>query len=231
MDSPSLKLQKNEKNNDVTSKGQTINDLQDIIRNQAAEIQHLKSKLNNYIHTGNLPRAHNDCSITIDEDSNKFIDAENVKDFPILLDLCIQTANKSKNFSKETLQLSNDICFLSPRCHQLLIENCNFPSRYLLNKQFNNEFSELLTNFSDITKANNIIRLYKEKFNIHDVINATLSVDALFFHPIISLSDKLDFSGIEIPNKTQASLPHNLIELFQEDPEIFECFIEKTPHL
>lgn len=226
MYSSASETQKNCKNNEDAS--QKIIDLNKTIRNQAAEIKLLKSKLQNFIHTENLPNAHTDSSEKADENRNEFSKNENVKNFPILLDLFDKTANKSKNFDKETINLANDICFLSPRSHQLLIKNLNFPSRYLINKQINEEFSQLLNNFSKIEKANEIIHLYKEKCGIHDVIDATLSVDALFFHPVISISNRLDLSGIEVPSEEIASLPHNVIELFQSDPELFECFIEKN---
>ena len=169
-----------------------------LIRNQAAQIKNLKSKLNSHLSTENLPHAtKNNSNVAT---NSEFSNGQNVNEkFPILFDLFSQAENKSKNFSKETFQFANDIRLISSKCHKLLVEKINFPSNYFLNKQFDEEFSELLVNFSDISKKDKIIKLWRNANDVKGKIDATLSVDALYFHPIVTISDKLDICGMEIP--------------------------------
>lgn len=46
--------------------------------------------------------------------------------------------------------------------------------------------------------ARNYKYIQKKKNGITNSIDATLSVDSLFFHPIVSILDKMDISGMEI---------------------------------
>lgn len=87
---------------------------------------------------------------------------------------------------------------MSAKSYYLLVEKNNFPSKYLLNKNFNDKKSLLILDFTDFSRIGDIICSWKQKNTIIDEIDATLSADALFFHLVISISDKIDIFGMEI---------------------------------
>ena len=124
--------------NDEDPKSKLINELQQKIRVQASIIQKLQSQLNERKSTQFLPQfhSHKDKSVTHMEDKSLTDRVHN--DYPILFDLFTKTANHSKDFDKETFQLSNDVMFFSPKSHELLVKKMNFPSKYRVS---NSKFS------------------------------------------------------------------------------------------
>lgn len=48
-----------------------------------------------------------------------------------------------------------------------------------------------------------ITSIFRKKNGITNSIDATLSVDSLFFHPIVSILDKMDISGMEISKEEE----------------------------
>ena len=210
-------------------KKKTKEELQVIILNQSREIKNLRKQLDDRIEIGNLHTTNSKSS-----DKNKLEHFTTMKskgkinDYPVLLDLWTNTSENKKEYLQQTIELANDIYLRSPTCHQLLEQSLNFPSKYIIDKKIGNAFQNLNEHFTDPDMSGEIISLWKKKNNVHTHLDACLGVDALFFHPEIIISDKIDIYGMEIPEKKQRKLPNNIVELFRENPRLFEIFIQEN---
>lgn len=131
----------NIKNNDE-QESELVKSLRQEILTKDAMIHQLQLKLKKSKQIDNISLPHpkpiktTDCSKTVND--------QNVKGkYPILSDIFCNTANKTKNYDEKSYQLSSDIRSICPKAHEMLVKECNFPSNYLLNKKFNDNFSEL----------------------------------------------------------------------------------------
>lgn len=116
-----------------------LNQYRNEISSQSAEIQHLNSDLKTEKSMNNLKsrRRKNERPVIQDPNYIQFTphNIERVKnDLPILYNIFVNALDKTKEFSTESIQLSDDINSISLKCHKLLVQNLNFPSEYICKK-------------------------------------------------------------------------------------------------
>lgn len=222
-------------NTNSSELSEKINRFRKKISKQTAGIQHLKKDLNESQSKLKILSSKNSNMYDIQSLSEvhvKLFSEEKIESskarYPLLIDLFINTVNHSTCFSDETVQFSYDIKSINSKCHEMLVQNFNFPSDYICAQLFNKDFADINENFTDIIKTGDIIKIWRRQNNIFEALDATLSVDALYFHPRVKISDKLDISGMETASKN--SLKEDIFQFFNKRPELFESFIEQHSH-
>lgn len=81
----------------------------------------------------------------------------------ILSDLYKNSLLNQKKYTNRTIQLANDIYSISPQCFNLLKDNLNFPSKYIIDKNIGNEFKDIHKYFLCQEEADQIISLWEKK--------------------------------------------------------------------
>ena len=216
----------NSNNHDVQT-SEIIKSLHQEIITKDAMIHHLQLELKKSKKIDNIPHPHSNpvetiiCQTTVND--------QNVKaKYPILSDIYNNTVNKTKKYDDKSYQLSSDIRTMCPKVHEMLVKELNFPSEYMLNTKFNTKFSELLSNYSDMSKVKDIIINWKRNNDIKHKIDAVIGVDALYFHPLVTITNKSEIFGMQLPKEEEQKIPKNIFELFKKDPKLFELFIDEN---
>ena len=133
-----------------------------------------------------------------------------------------------KYFVTETINFACSIRAISPKCYEYIRTKIPFPSPHICNSfenRYQNDFPEALIKLDMVST---IINNWKNKNNIDKskVIQACLSVDALFFHPDIKIYDNDVIEGMQLSTEDKKKIPRNAKKLFMVNPALFESFIQ-----
>ena len=159
-------------------------------------------------------------------DINKTLE-ENI----ILNDLFLNAQNKNsknKDCKPETINLALQIKLVSSKAYEILANNLPFPSSSYIDERFRDSISDIPQKITDLKGINDIINMWKEKLHKSKslLINACLSVDALYFKPEFKIKIDDWVSSFSTSNEKDICLPKKFFNNFSKSPSSFQTFLD-----
>ena len=148
--------------------------------------------------------------------------------YPIMADSIENKLKTKKDFSEQTYHFASCIHSKSPSIFSLVQKEFGIPSEYKLKKHSNLMNMNFADYYEDQNKIEDIIARWKSDHNLnqHEIIHACLSVDALFFNPQIEITYENNVYGMTLNKDEIEKLPEHASQVFNENPDIFESFLQ-----
>ena len=164
----------------------------------------------------------------ISVDANQDISSLIKSNYPIMADSIENKLKMKKDYSEHTYHFANCIRSKSPSIFSLIQKEFGLPSEYKLKKHSKLADMNFADYYEDQSKIEDIISRWKSDHFLkqHEIIHACLSVDALFFNPQVEITYENNVYGMILDEDEVAKLPEHASQVFNENPDIFESFLQ-----
>lgn len=152
-----------------------------------------------------------------------------------ILDESLENSQKAPSgvrYSNQTYSFALNLMFQSQSSYDFVRNEFPLPSKQSVRKHFREEISATTQCLTNLNLMNNIIHDYRNSFNLNSIMTlpSILSVDAICFKPIISVTKDGKISGIEnftMDDTNDTFNPEKMFTHYNDDPSLFEEFLRK----
>lgn len=137
-----------------------------------------------------------------------------------------------QRYSEDTYSFALNVMSQSQSTYNLVRSEFSLPSVQSIRSHYKEEMQSTTHCLTNLKLINNILHDYRNSFNLDSTLSlpSILSVDAICFKPIISITKDGVLTGIE--NFTQSDTddifnPDQLFSHYNDDPSQFEAFLRK----
>ena len=116
---------------------------------------------------------------------------------------------------------------VSAKAYSILVEELNFPSIHIVRYRFEKSISNFPEKLIHLENVNDVVQIEKEKKGISKIVpfDSSLSVDAIYFTPDVSITDEAILTGIEFGESGGVVIPPNIFKIFANDMTVFDNFL------